>query len=549
MKFRRIFALLTAAVMTAALPQVGALTDIFTSAVDKTAADYTYEITPMLSPFNQYFYVKTDNPDPMSFRFADKSSVYAQEGSYGSIDINYDSWNDKVITYPDVVYENESTGRVKGGYIFAGNSTDGGEVTLQKKVAGRYSWDYTYEDTNIKLTLPKLKSNLDYLIDTYATKDNFFDNLDAIQSGFSSICLYSGSYIRGDVTKAGTNWYVYTSPHIDQSFYIGSPYTRSNNQRLFASVIYPYQYDSLGFPSMMVSAARKLNSEMTYAWSQSSHAYVNITLNGETKTYGGQGNGKGQGIDKSDIIKSFDISKDTFTLDGSKQLLKDYAALDIPDDVPHEEDELTWGKICDTVGSEGSWVRTISGYSYLYCTGAGKINYYFSTENVGAGGSMLWSGALDYASGIWVDGRFVNKYENWVKGAKLEDNPTSSVLLTNVEFFETDPNYSSIKDVVKNVIYYYDSDKDWWEASTSSYMTDSWWYGGKAGYDYLKQLVDEGKLDAKYLKNMILTREQIEQLIEKNSDSVPKRGYIYDATVAAGTPFYYAPAMQTATAR
>ena len=46
------------------------------SAKNKSVTAYTYTITPILSPFNEYFFVKTDNPDPTSFRFADKSSVY-----------------------------------------------------------------------------------------------------------------------------------------------------------------------------------------------------------------------------------------------------------------------------------------------------------------------------------------------------------------------------------------------------------------------------------------------------------------------------------------
>ena len=31
----------------------------------------------MLAPFNDYFYVKTDYPDPLNIRFVDKNSKYA----------------------------------------------------------------------------------------------------------------------------------------------------------------------------------------------------------------------------------------------------------------------------------------------------------------------------------------------------------------------------------------------------------------------------------------------------------------------------------------
>ena len=30
----------------------------------KSVTDYSYTVTPLLEPFNEYFFVKTDNPDP-----------------------------------------------------------------------------------------------------------------------------------------------------------------------------------------------------------------------------------------------------------------------------------------------------------------------------------------------------------------------------------------------------------------------------------------------------------------------------------------------------
>ena len=52
------------------------------SAKEKGVTDYTYAVTPVLSPFNEYFYVKTDNPDPFSFRFVDNSTVYGEKGIF-----------------------------------------------------------------------------------------------------------------------------------------------------------------------------------------------------------------------------------------------------------------------------------------------------------------------------------------------------------------------------------------------------------------------------------------------------------------------------------
>ena len=45
----------------------------------KTAKDYSYEIVPLLAPFNEYFLVKTEKPDPTSFRFKDKKSIYCNK--------------------------------------------------------------------------------------------------------------------------------------------------------------------------------------------------------------------------------------------------------------------------------------------------------------------------------------------------------------------------------------------------------------------------------------------------------------------------------------
>ena len=49
---------------------------------DVDALQYTYEIYPLLEPFNEYFYVKTENPHPESFRFSDKDSPYSETSKY-----------------------------------------------------------------------------------------------------------------------------------------------------------------------------------------------------------------------------------------------------------------------------------------------------------------------------------------------------------------------------------------------------------------------------------------------------------------------------------
>ena len=567
--------------------------------LEAAAADHTYEITPLLSPINQYFYVKTDDPDPMSFRFIDKSTVYAENGGSGSLVVNYDTWDEEMILYSDVVYEDESTGRVKGGYIFTGSSTDGGEVTLQRKkdityseyqklkeagesanigqktettssssggsvgaktyrIVGYYKW----EDAGVTIKLPKLMSSTDYLVDTYSSKDkSFFENMSAVQSGFSSICLYSGSRIRGELYKTQKNWALSTSPHADQTFYIQSPYSRKNGKSLFATAIYPYRYDSLGFPSVMGSVAKKLDSSATYVWDSNNHYLINVTCGGETKSYGGQGNGKGQQISEDKIIKKFTFgdSEPAITLESAKKLLTDYSKTEMTDDVPRE-DALTWGQVWNSVG-EGTWTRMIgingilgsssSTFSYLYQKGDGS---YFYKEAAGTNGSEIyWGGNLGYASNTWVDGRYVDKWERYVPGAKFEDYPTANLILKDYSFplvnykktyksYDSENkkyiyDYSDISVTYKKMIvpFYYNSTGKVWKADSSVYSDKGYSY-----YDDVSAMTENGQLDKKVMAAMCLTEDAVKALnVDRNTDTMPASGLIYDRSEKPGTPFKY----------
>ena len=519
------------------------------ASAQKSVTDYSYTVTPLLEPFNEYFFVKTDNPDPCSFRFIDKSSIY---GDNGNIGLNWDSWDDCPYLYEDIKYENIQTGRVDGGYIFAGSYTDGGEVELQSNVSTYYS--STWEDTGVKLRLPTLKDDVDYLIDTYATKSDFFDNMDAVESGFSSICLYSGSYIRGELYKVGDYWGMSTSPHKDQLFYIQSPYKRKNSKPLFASTAYPYRYDSLGFPSVMSTVAKRLDSTAEVSWNENYHYLVDVTYNGETRSYGGAGTGEGQGISNDKIKQYFTFTNNSakLTTDSLRELLKYYASIKMEDDVPRE-DALTWKSIYDTVG-EGSWVRLITitgifggsgiGYSYLYKDGDGD---YFSTQNAGnAGGEIYWGGDLGYASDVWVDGRYVDAYENFVPGEKFENHPTSSIFIkTDLPLvkYKTEYKYdydtgkyvsystvTSVEIKKSNVLFNYYSDDNIWTASYGSFEN------GYAYYDKIKEFVEKGQLDKKYLDMVTLTPDEVKALkVDRNTDAVPDKYFVYDMTEEPGT--------------
>lgn len=512
----------------------------------KGTADYSYTITPLLEPFNEYFYVQTDNPDPTSFRFADKSSVYDKASS---ISLDYDDWNKKIKLYADVKYENVQTGRVNGGYIFRSSDTDGGEIILQSKNQTTHGSSETWSDTKVKLRLPVLKDDVDYLIDTYAVRSSFFDNMDAVQDGFSSICLYSGSNVRGTLEKTDDYWFVARAAHREQKFYIYSPYERKDSKRLFASAIYPYRCDSLGFPSMMGKIAKRLDSSASYVWNRESHAHIDVTYGGETHRYGGQGNGEGKGINEDQIITYFTLGQSDipFSIDGMKQLLMEYSQIETSDDIPRD-DALTWKDIYDTVGT-GEWVK-ISGtcskigdkwdlsssmYTYFYPLGDGTR---FWNEEWGIGYGDYLGGDLGYACDTWVDGRYVDQGKAYVPGERFEAHPTSDILLTNVMLPQIvyqhnrsgQDNDLQITEKQKTVLFSYSADKNIWIAIPRSF--------DKGCMDYQQMLysVENGSLDASYLDQVTLTTDEVKSLVvDKNTDLLPDDYLIYDGTARPGT--------------
>lgn len=508
------------------------------------ATNYTYRITPILPPFNEYFFIETDNPDPLSFRFADKSSKYSDDSQ---IDLCTVSISDNPTIYADINYENTQTGRVNGGYIFDSFDTDGGEFVLQTKDDSG-SW----VDTDIKFTIASLVDVSDYLISNYAVKSDFFDNMDAVQSGFSSICLYSGSYIRGELYKKVDFWSLSTSPHIDQSLYIQSPYGRRDNKSIFATAIYPFRYDSLGFPGILKSVAQRLDSTVTVAWNENYHYLIDITYNGQTRFYGGAGNGEGQGISQDQITQYFTFGANgtNISLENVRTLLNQYASVEMTDDVP-TDGALTWESVCNTVGG-GSWVsltgiRNVFGstgvaYTYLYRNGDGTSFYSDRMDN---GSQMYYSGDLRYASDAWVDGRYIDAWENYVPGAKFEEHPTSDVIVKDVSVpqieYERSYNVSSGKReyVIKNIIqkpqtilYEYSSADNKWEASGVKFDD------GCANHMTLTNMVKEGAIDESYLDAFTLTQDEVTAMApDRNTNIIPTGYYVYDGTMAPGT--YY----------
>ena len=401
--------------------------------------------------------------------------------------------------------------------------------------------------------MPELKSRYDYLIDEYADKGNFFDNLDAIQSGLSSISLYSGSFVRGTLDKTYNYWSLGLSPHVDQSFYIYSPYTRGDNRALFASAAYPYLLDSIGFPNMMVSAAEALDSSVTYRWSDSSHSQVAITCNGETHTYGGAGNIKGQGISEDKISKYFDFNDGSSGMSpgGVRDLLVHYASVEMKDDIPRE-DALTWKQISDNAGS-GSWARVSPGglnmdtsaFTYLYQDGDGSV---FDADEMDDGISIYWAGDLEYADDAWVDGRYVDKWQKFVPGARFEDHPESDIILKDVMIPQIPCSFTWGRNETtgkSEMVYHVDGDITEEKRTVVFRYKDGEWVvwsivfnSGCANYEAIKQLAERGEIDQKYLDAVQLTKSEVDAMgIDRNTNIYPEKGFVYDGTASPGTPF------------
>lgn len=523
-KIRILSVLLAASILSAAVPTI--------HAEEIDAKDYTYEITPILEGFNRCYFVKTDNPDPNTFTFVDKDTKYYEGECLLS------RW-----TYEcaDVIYEDVSTLRVDGGYIFSGLDSDGGTLTL--KINNHpYRYNSSWEDTGITYEVPEAVDHIDYLINTYAVHDDFFENMSAIQSGLNNISRYSGSNIRGNLYKVPDEyWGVTARTHIDQLFYIYSPYARTDEKVLFATYIYPYCCDSLGFPSILSRAAKRMEPTAEVQWNGYNHSMIEVTFNEQTYYFGGQGNGEGTEISEDKIKKYFHFggANDTVKLADARQLLVDYAAVEMDDDIP-SEGRLTWKQVADTAGS-GSWAKVVNGYSYFYKKDSGDEEYY-DADDFGAGNSIYWGGSLGFGSGTWVDGRYIDITEVFQPGVKFEDYPEADVILYNALIPKLSFDCEFGYDVqAGHYDYIYSNIEITYKVQTAKLFYDEsygYWTTNLDNSYYWDKLIEKGLIDSSYLDCIRYTADDLKTIgVDRNTDIEPEYGYIYDQTVEPGTPF------------
>lgn len=497
---------------------------------DEDESKYTYSVTPLTDDVCSYFYVKTDNPDPKSFVLVDENTTLSDSGKC------YISHSRT--QFADVNYTDQSTLRVKDGYLFYSFETDGGELKVADVVNGEYVV------TKQTVTIPELKSSEKYLIDTYTTSSmSFFEKMDAVEKGLNSICLYSGVYVLGTLQKSTTSPYygLSTSPHVDQSFYIQDPYYRSNSKTMLVSSLYPYRLDSIGFPSEMAAVAKLLDSSAVCQWNASCHWLIDVTLNGETKSYGGAGSGGGQGI-TADLIKyryTFDgTDTDTYkkrSWTDIRNIICEYGRMTV---VEEEKDlpELTWQNVVDTVGTDGSYVKLVLINSIF---GGGGTGYTFLYNN----GSSSYPG---YFSNAWYDGRYFNSHEFFEKGTTFEDETASTAgiiikdavipfpqapegkqYLYNSRSIDKATNYNASTGVWSGFTRYnYDKESNTWIANvyTNSSCRDT--------QTYTSSSID----DEAFKAACTLTLEEVKaMMIDKNANTDPVSYYNYDMTVSPGT--------------
>lgn len=494
--------------------------------------DYTYEIYPLFENVNSYFYIKTNNPDPHSFRLYDESSVYYS---------NSDSPTKYIVPVfcilPDVQYEDEATFRVNGGYIatssytenydetympIGGSYVDGGELILQ--IATSYNivhvegYDYQQDssyhsydlynpefvDSGVRIQCETLVDDYDYIINNYANEDvSFWDNMDYVfETLWRDISVYprflfydqgEGQYHVGFVASR------YPELGLNANAIIYPFY----NYYDLLSYVYPYCLSSLGFPEMMARIAERLEPSCTYTQGQN-HYDVDITYNGETRTYGAAGMSYGRELYLSQVRKIFtfdgapgDLSMHN-TLEAYHEAFVSYSDV-CADNYNSTSGQLTEEAMGNAIGDRG-WIRVALEWS------SNDVGYAFFSKRF----------HISIFENIWVDGRYINQhniYENITFAQSLEKNPN----LYFSSYYVASTN-ESIDDALFE---YVPSENIWvcnqvlWAQSLNSNIPYS-------------QMPDEA---------VITYEEALTMNLDANRSTPPAHGYIYDCSAEPGTPF------------
>lgn len=483
---------------------------------------YSYSISPLLPPFNEYFYVRTDNPNPESFYFLDTESIYREEGSTTQCEIR-----PTVERFIDVEYENKETGRVKGGYICKrqGDSSDGGTLHLMKMADGKSSYVISTDvgpfsflqidkgrDTGVTVECVPVKDMYNYLLETYTTADmSFFDKMSAVAGGMD-LALYPQEVVEQDITGYIQYPFLCTSIYPEHGlWYHTNEMYKDSTDVFLLEALYPYVLSSYGVPHTIATVARMLAPDCEITAVPNDHCLINISKDGVTETYGGFGSGDHNPlyVDHIEKLYLFDGSADDFATTGTMERMEakweEYRQLANKD---NEKYEKMLDDALDMI-EYSSWIRVGSDHStwpcYAYLT-KGVENHEYSY--------VISSSPIHDVSNIWVDGRYIDEHEEFIKGAKFQDYPTASIMIQNMEFTDV-----AGHDRTADVTFEYDEETDTWRAD------EDYTYG--ILYDRENYTLPD---------EMILTREEVDALnVDRNTNENPHDVLIFDGTVYPGT--------------
>lgn len=494
---------------------------------------YSYEIIPLTDSVCTMFYVKTDNPDPRSFYFADYDTIYGTNYRPETGKNRSDLYQD-VFEYGDVEYENVETLRVKGGYIFTSDYTDGGAVSLVAYI-GPDTGSYRKScNTGKVYNIPRIYSQRDYLINTYTSSDkNFWENMDAVSEGLHEICFYTGPSTRGQVVVGNKIPFLMKSPFQDKGLELLDTYSILGQKQTLISHTYPFFLQSLAYPALLREVALAIEPNVIVDTNTGVHYSYKYTLDGESRYYGGAGYGKGQSIPKDMFTYKYSFDGDTYDMSTTtswpelREVVQYYMDIEVPDQF-EGIDVFTWDSVGETLSPYGDYVKIVvssekTGFAYMVNKG--------------------WA-----ISDSWFDGRYFNAYEVFEKGAKFTDPELSKKTIYLKDFevplpplgeneeydFGLGPDYNIETGKKEGVTYFgYDEETDTWNAIDFVRIVKKDADGNIISYEEIEDYEP-------YFDALTITREEANQMgIDKNTDSDPDKYLIYDKTAQPGTRIGY----------
>lgn len=490
--------------------------------------NYTYEIYPLFPESDNYFYVKTDNPYPLLVSFMDENSKYYTGSEFGGKHRGLI----KLCPYrfDDVQYENYTTGRVHGGYIFykyySDSIIDGGELTVYQGLhyLEEYEYLHKYEKsgsvalqrTDMSVNCQELMPIAQYLVNAYYDENKSkHENLSYISKQVNMKSLYPKRVY--DITKPNADRMY---PNLASSIYYEHSlndfydiYEQSDGLLMLRA--YPYTLDSIGMPGLLKSVAKIIDPNCTVE-NGIYHYYVDVAFDGEKETYGGAGKGT------ADPLYACDIEKN-FKFDGS---VSDFALKATYDDM-YSKYKYYQNLASDKISQ---WESALKGEEYFAKLEAGKWIQVINPRKKGpeyGKAYVINAFGLSYCTNVenaWVDGRYVNIYNEYQYGVKFGDiiqdgdrtydTSKSDIILNDVEF--KNKNGDILK---RNMMYHYDSGNDIWKIYNPSKWT---------GLSVTPA-------------NFTLTRTEVMELVQKGvidgkTNIIPEAEYIYDGTAYPGTP-------------